>query len=251
LRRVSVHIPAEEAEPARARMLELFPEGFEESGTPGVVELAAYTDAGGEERVRHAFAAVSSAPVEPDWAERWREFHRPVEAGPFWVGPSWEPVPASALAIVIDPGRAFGTGAHATTRLCLELLAAGSAGSLLDVGCGSGVLAIAGAKLGCAPVVAVDIDPEAVSATRANADRNGVTIETRRADALDDPLPAVDLVVANMTLAQVETLAPRLHASRLIASGYLETEAPVLGGFDRCERRTLEGWAADVFERVA
>jgi ribosomal protein L11 methyltransferase len=232
-------------------MLELFPEGFEESTSPGYVELAAYTDADGEERVRRAFTAVSSSPVEPDWADRWRDFHRPVEAGPFWVGPPWEQRPPRALAIVIDPGRAFGTGAHPTTRLCLELLAAGPSGSLLDVGCGSGVLAIGGAKLGCAPVVAVDVEPEAVAATRVNADRNAVTIDSRRVDALTDALPAVDIVVANLTLAQVEALASRISSKRLIVSGYLETEAPALAGFGRRDRRTLGGWAADVFEHVS
>jgi ribosomal protein L11 methyltransferase len=231
-------------------MLELFPEGFEESPRPGFVELAAYTDGDGEERLRRAFGVVSSAPVEPDWADRWREFHRPVEAGPFWVGPPWEPLPRGGLAIVIDPGRAFGTGAHPTTRLCLELLGAGPTGSLLDVGCGSGVLAIAGAKLGYAPVLAVDVDPEAVAATRTNADRNGVAIEARQVDGLVDPLPAVGIAVANLTLAQVEALAPRLAAGRLIASGYVETESPAVAGFEQRERRTAEGWAADVFERV-
>jgi ribosomal protein L11 methyltransferase len=231
-------------------MLELFPEGFEESPRPGFVELAAYTDGEGEKLLRRTFAAVDSMPVEPDWADRWRQFHRPVEVGPFWIGPPWEPSPPDALVIVIDPGRAFGTGAHATTRLCLELLAAGSTGSLLDVGCGSGVLAIAGAKLGCAPVVAVDVEPEAVAATKENADRNGVAIEACQADALTDSLPAVDVVVANLTRAQVEALAPRLSADRLIASGYLEPETPALAGFERRVRRTIEGWAADVFERV-
>jgi ribosomal protein L11 methyltransferase len=231
-------------------MLELFPEGFEESTRPGIVEFAAYTDANGEERMRHTFAGVCSTPVDPNWADRWRVFHRPVVAGPFWVGPPWEPAPADALAIVIDPGQAFGTGAHPTTRLCLELLA-GSTGSLLDVGCGSGVIAIAGAKLGCAPVVAVDLEPGAVAAARANAERNGVTIDARLGDALTDPLPAVDVVVANLTLAQVEALAPRLSGRRLIASGYLEAETPMPAGFERRQRRTLEGWAADVFERLA
>ena len=158
-------VAAEEAEEARARMLELFPEGFEEADRGEDVELAAYTGADGERRLREAFAEVSSEPVADDWQDRWRSFHRPVRVGPLWVGPPWEPAPHDAVAVVIDPGRAFGTGAHPTTRLSLELLLELEPGSLLDVGCGSGVLAIAGAKLGFAPVHAFDVDEAAVEAT--------------------------------------------------------------------------------------
>jgi ribosomal protein L11 methyltransferase len=127
-------------------MLSLFPEGFEEAERRDGLELAAYTDGAGCERMRGAFGQAASVPVEHDWADRWREFHRPVRAGPFWVGPPWEQPPANELAVVVDPGRAFGTGAHPTTRLCLELIAEAESGSLLDIGCGSGVLAIAAAK---------------------------------------------------------------------------------------------------------
>jgi ribosomal protein L11 methyltransferase len=232
-------------------MVALFPEGFEESETPEGLELAAYTEAQGEERLRHAFGKARSVPVEPDWADRWREFHRPVQAGPFWVGPPWERPSEPALAVVIDPGRAFGTGAHPTTRLCLELLAAEELGSLLDVGCGSGVLAIAAVKLGFRPVVALDRDQAAVAATKSNADRNDVSLQVRQADALADPLPVADVAVANLTLADIEALGPRLGARRLISSGYLGSERPDLPAFERRERRTVEGWAADVFERLA
>jgi ribosomal protein L11 methyltransferase len=229
-------------------MVELFPEGFEEFETTEGLRLAAYTDAHGERRMRATFGAVASVPVEPDWADRWREFHRAVRAGPFWVGPPWERAPGEALAIVIDPGRAFGTGAHATTRLCLELLAELPRGSALDVGSGSGVLAIAAAKLGFRPVIALDSDPAAVEATRANAERNAVAIEVRRSDALVEPLPHADAALANLTLAAVEGLAPRLSSRWLIASGYVVSDDPSLAAFVRRRRRTAEDWAADVFE---
>src|SRR5262245_28648490 len=103
-------------------MLELFPEGFEEVEGADDVELSAYTDASGEERLWHAFGSTRSAAVEGGWEERWRRFHEPVRVGPLWVGPPWEDAPERALSIVIEPGRAFGTGGHSTTRLCLELL---------------------------------------------------------------------------------------------------------------------------------
>jgi ribosomal protein L11 methyltransferase len=245
---VSVLVRPGEAEDARARMVELFPEGFEESEATDGLTLAAYTDADGEERLRGAFGVVESVPVEADWADRWREFHRSVRAGPFWVGPPWERPPADALAIVIDPGRAFGTGAHPTTRLCLEFLAELPPASALDVGSGSGVLAIAAAKRGFSPVIALDSDPAAVDATRANAARNEVAVEARRSDALAELLPYADVALANLTLMDVQALAPRLSSRWLIASGYLVSDRPSLAPFRRRHRRTAEGWAADVFE---
>ena len=131
------------AEDARARMLELFPDGFEEVEQADSLELAAYVGSDGEKLLRRAFGEVASEPVVDDWPERWRSFHVPVRIGPLWVGPPWKEPPADAVAVVIDPGRAFGTGAHPTTRLALELLLEVERGSLLDVGCGSGVVAIA------------------------------------------------------------------------------------------------------------
>ena len=98
-----------------------------------------------------AFPHADRTEVEAGWEDRWREFHRPVRVGPLWIGPPWETAPGDALAVVIDPGRAFGTGAHPTTRLCLELLLDLPRTSLLDVGCGSGVLSIAAARLGFGP----------------------------------------------------------------------------------------------------
>jgi ribosomal protein L11 methyltransferase len=245
-----VTVPAEAAEVARARLLALFPDGFEEREAGESIELAAYTDGAGEERLRSVFANASAQEVADDWRERWRSFHRPARVGALWVGPPWRRPPAGPLAVVIDPGRAFGTGAHPTTRLCLELLQELPRGALLDVGCGSGVLAIAAAKLGYGPVTAVDDDPVAVEVTRANARANSVALSASVADARVHALPPADVAVANISLPSAEQIAPRLAAARLVVSGYLAHEQPVVPGLRPVGRRVLEGWAADVLERV-
>ncbi len=243
-------VPAARAEEARAAMLELFPEGFQELDVDGGVELAAYTDAGGEERVGHAFGGARTSDVAGDWAERWRPFHRPVRIGRLWLGPPWEEPPSDAIAVVIDPGRAFGTGGHATTRLCVELLQELPGGSLVDVGCGSGVLSIAAAKLGFEPVVGLDHDPRAVEAAAANAAANDVTLDVIVADAAATPLPATDVTVANITLEAVERVAPLVRSATLVTSGYLAADCPRPAGFRHVERRERDGWAADAFARV-
>jgi ribosomal protein L11 methyltransferase len=230
-------------------MLELFPEGFEERDERDGLELAAYTDAGGEERLWQAFGTGSSEEVEDDWADRWRRFHRPVQVGNIWVGPPWEASPAGVCSVVIDPGRAFGTGAHATTRLCLQLLQRLPIDSVLDVGCGSGVLAIAAAKLGFGPVVALDHDPQAVEATAANAAANGVEVDVRLADASCDSLPEAAIAIANVTLASVEEIGRRLGSRLLITSGYLVSEQPSVLGYEPFERLSEGGWAADLLLR--
>src|SRR5262245_32482695 len=230
-------------------MLELFPTGFEELDRADGVELAAYTDSLGEERLWHAFSGARSDPVKPGWEDRWRDFHQPVRVGRLWVGPPWRDPPDDALAVVIEPGRAFGTGGHATTRLCLELLLGVPPGSLLDVGSGSGVLAIAAAKLGFSPVLAIDVDPLAVESTRENGLANDVELTVTVGDALCDLLPRADTLVANITLDAVRLIAPRLRCLRLLSSGYLAANEPEPEGFRRVTRREADGWAADLFER--
>jgi len=230
-------------------MIELFPQGFEEIDRPHGIELVAYTDAGGEERMWHAFGHGESSDVTDGWETRWREFHRPVRVGDLWIGQPWEDVPSDAIPIVIDPGRAFGTGAHPTTRLVLELLPSLPRGSVLDVGCGSGVLSIAAAKLGFGPITAVDIDGDAVEATRKNANLNSVDVSAACADAVADALPQADVAIANVTRAVVEELAPRLRSQRFVASGYLVSEPAALPKFRHVERASVDGWAADLFER--
>lgn len=240
-----------------ALLLHIFPEGVEELDGA----FAVYA-----EEPPLGFDVVETADVEDGWEDRWREFHHGVKVGRFWVGPPWElPEAVSGSrpgvggfaadasshpeTISIDPGRAFGTGSHPTTRLTLELLQTLEPGSLLDVGCGSGVLSIAAAKLGFAPILAVDLDEASVEATRANAHANGVVVDARRADALTDDLPHVDVALANVALDVVEALLQRLSADRAVTSGYLERDRPGAPGWAHVDRATADGWAADVFAR--
>jgi ribosomal protein L11 methyltransferase len=228
-------------------MLPIAPAGFEEVELGDVLELAVYTDAAGEEQVEAAFGSSASVFVEPGWEHRWREFHRPVRVGGLWIGPPWVPPPAGEPTVVVDPGRAFGTGAHATTRACIELLSGQARGSVLDAGCGSGVIAVAAARLGFGPVLAFDVDPVAVETAAQTASANGVTLSLAEADVLVDELPRVDLVVANIELLAVERLLARRPSSMAITSGYLADETPSAEGWRRADRVELDGWAADVF----
>jgi ribosomal protein L11 methyltransferase len=221
-------------------LLHLFPEGVEELDGA----YAVYAD---EPPI--GFDVLETDDVREGWEDSWREFHHGVAVGRFWVGPPWEDAPAGLDPIVIDPGRAFGTGAHPTTRLSLELLQQLDPGSLLDVGCGSGVLSIGAAKLGFAPVTGVDLDDAAIEATTANARANGVEVTTFVANGLADELPRTGVAVGNVALDVVEALAARIPAPLFVTSGYLDRDVPQLPGWEQADRRTLDGWAADLFRR--
>jgi ribosomal protein L11 methyltransferase len=230
-------------------MLELFPEGFLEERLGDSFELTAFTDAAGADRLRDRFGRVETGPVASGWEDEWKRFHRPVRVGSLWIGPPWEDAPAGIEAVVIDPGRAFGTGAHPTTRLCVELLLELDRGSLVDVGCGSGVLAIAASKLGFAPVVAIDADDAAVDAATRNAAANGAEVDIRLVDAARDELPAAEIALANIDLPTLRRLSVPAEWAALVSSGYYEAERLAFPGFAHVTRKADAGWAADLFRR--
>jgi ribosomal protein L11 methyltransferase len=215
-------------------LLHIFPEGVEELDGA----FAVYA-----EEPPIGFDVIEAQDVPEGWEDGWRSFHHGVKIGRFWVGPPWE-------TIVVDPGRAFGTGAHPTTRLTLELLQELEPASLLDVGCGSGVLSIAAAKLGFEPVLGIDVDDAAIEATLANARVNGVDVSARRVDALREELPVTEVALANVALDVVEQLLPRLPARTAVTSGYLERDRPNAQGWRHDGRREGDGWAADLLRRI-
>jgi ribosomal protein L11 methyltransferase len=264
--RLALRVARADAEIALAELLALAPAGVEEVDRGDTIEYAVYGAPGELPALPDLRAAAGAALVDitttevaDDWASRWRTFHRPLTVGgrlhvrPPWAGPPADP---ALLEIVIDPGQAFGTGAHHTTRMCLEaLLELEPGGPFMDLGCGSGVLAIAAAKLGWAPVAGVDHERESVTATRENAAVNGVDVQARRADLLrDGPVPAAPTVVANLVrplLAHVARAGfdgPPPRA--LVVSGLLHAEADGIAvafgrfGLRERARRHSGEWAA-------
>jgi ribosomal protein L11 methyltransferase len=210
-------------------------------------ELAVYVDDARAAELLADYPNATSTAVSDDWEARWKEFHRPTWAGGLWIGPPWIHPPDGVARVVVDPGRAFGTGAHPTTRATIDALATLARGSLLDAGCGSGVVAIAAALLGFAPVSAIDVDEVAVEVTRATAEANGVSVDVRVANAVDDALPSADVLVANIELRVVESLLGRADAAVAVTSGYYASEKPSASGWEWASRIELEGWAADVW----
>lgn len=201
--------------------------------------------------------------AEEDWVRNTQAQFGPIEiARGFYIVPSWvEPPDPSALNLRLDPGLAFGTGSHPTTRLCLEWLRETITGgeTVLDYGCGSGILAIAAARLGAGAVNGVDLDPQAVLASRANAAANGVAARFDEPDAL--PRATYDVVVANILANPLMLLAPALAArvaprGRIALSGILKAQADDVAAayapwFTLAASRVSEGWVLLVATRTA
>jgi ribosomal protein L11 methyltransferase len=244
--RLAIRVRGDRAEAALADLLPILHAGAEEREVDGDVEYALYLD--DPPPIEHIRALtdvldVRTEPVADGWETRWHEFLRPVRVRDLVVRPPW--VAGSPDDLVIDPGLSFGIGTHATTRLCLELLLdTPPRGALCDWGAGSGVLAIAAARLGFAPVTAVELEAGVIAA---NAARNGVDVEVVTAD-LRDGAPWAPTVVANLP-KPVLLDVPFERPERLVASGFLAGEADeVVAALGMRELRRVEeeGWAAVV-----
>jgi ribosomal protein L11 methyltransferase len=268
--RLAVRCRPEQADLVLAELAALAPNGFEEEQGDGYVEYAVYGAEGElpelgrlEAAAGEGLVGVEATAIPDDWADRWHDFHQPVlVGGRLWVRPSWAEPHPEAIDVVIEPGRAFGTGAHATTRMCIEALVelsdAGAArGALVDLGTGSGVLAIAAAKLGWEPVSACDHEPAALEEAARNAAANSVELNLARANLRQELPDLAPTVVANLTaplLRQVATRLTRRQTPRvLVCSGLLAAEADdvsaALAAAGLAERvRRVEGdWASISF----
>jgi ribosomal protein L11 methyltransferase len=270
--RLAVRCEPDQADLVLAELTVLAPNGVEEERGPGYVEYAIYGGEGELPELGEIDAAVgghrievSSAEVPDDWADRWRDFHKPLlVGGRLWLRPSWEERRRGMIDVVVDPGQAFGTGAHPTTRLCLELLleleAAGEAeGPLTDLGTGSGVLAIAAAKLGWGPIRGYDHEAAAIEAAAANAGANGVEVELERTNLRERLPDLAPTVVANLTAPILQAVAERLEPPiprTLVLSGLLPTELEATAaafapaGLAEAERRRDGDWVALLLRRA-
>ncbi len=237
---VRVRVGAREVDAVSGALFDLGATGVEERDdttmdrVEGGVELVAHFDdeATAEEAIEELAPREATLDfiVGDDWKERWKEFFKPARVGErFVVRPPWEEVEPrdGDLVLTIDPGQAFGTGTHETTRLVIrEIERIGETGEVLDVGCGSGILAIAALLAGASRAVGVDVDPIAARVTLENAELNGVTIEASTTDVADVP-GRFPLVLANIRAPILIPMAPALEArtaGHVVLSGLLVTE---------------------------
>jgi ribosomal protein L11 methyltransferase len=267
---LSVTVEASLEDDATALLWEHGTRGVEVRPLPGGrVELLAYfderPDAAGLPGALSA-AVVAEVPVpEVDWVARFREGFRAFDVGRFTVTPSWEARAASPERLIVDPGRAFGTGTHETTRLCIgaleDLAARRPLGRTLDLGSGTGLLAVAAARLGAGPVVASDVDPEAAASSQLHARLNATRLHVVQADG-GRPFrrAAFDLVLANLMALFLIDRAEEVRGlvapgGALVLSGLLLDDVPPVreayaaSGTPR--EHTLGEWAALVFETAA
>jgi ribosomal protein L11 methyltransferase len=266
--RLAVRCRPEQAELVLAELTVLAPNGVEEERGPDYVEYAIYGGEGElpelgalEVAAGNGLVEVVATEIPDDWADRWQDFHKPVLVGErLWLRPSWEQPRPGAVDLVVDPGGAFGTGAHPTTRLCLEMLLElasedDARGPLTDLGTGSGVLAIAAVKLGWAPVHGHDHEAAALEAAASNAKANDVSIELGPPINLREQLPDLaPTVVANLTAPVLKAVADRLDPgaapSILVCSGLLPAELDQIAaafarpGLAEAKRRRDGDWAA-------
>jgi ribosomal protein L11 methyltransferase len=256
--RLGIRVRAECAETALADLLPLLGEGAEEREVGGAVEYAVYLPPGElppTDALRRlagdALLGTVTEPVAEGWERRYLEFLQPSRIGALTIRPPW--VEGREDDLIVDPQTTFGAGTHPTTRLTLELLLeAEPGGPLCDWGAGSGVVAIAAARLGWGPVTAVELDPAAEAVIEANAASNGVRVTTVIGDLLADPVPWAPTVTANLTGPLHGHVAARLERppERLIAAGMLRRYADdVVAAYARCglaevSRREDGEWAA-------
>lgn len=255
--RLAVRVRREHAELVLTDLMAFAPGGLEEIEDGDVVEYVLYGAPGELPAIGDVTAVVAGeALVEVSTSEipevDWHSFHVPIDVGPLRVRPPWHEPREGALDVLIEPGQGFGTGSHATTRLSLELLAElVPEGPIADWGCGSGILAIAAAKLGWGPVLACDIEPESVEAALDGARVNGVELEVTRCDVRAGGPPA-PTVLANLVRPLLLQVAEHLTEvpERMIISGLeLHEVDEVLLAFTRQnlierDRREGGGWAA-------
>ena len=267
MRAFRVTVAAADEDRATAALWEAGTVGAEVRPLPGDrVEIVAYFGDDGPSTLEGLLPGASVAPAEVpqvDWVGRFREGFRSFRAGRFLVAPEWDaPASPSSDVLLVDPGRAFGTGTHETTRLCLgaleELALRRPLGRTLDLGAGTALLAIAASRLGASPVVASDIDPEAATASSTHARLNRARVGVVRANGGRGFQPgAFDLVLANLMALllvdrSVEIRSLLAPGAALVLSGLLLEDVPfVREAFADCgtpEERTLGEWAALVYE---